>query len=127
MNHTWAQPVKHQIALQDRDGTTKRAIELLMRNGSKLQTLAYVELCMPRGRDWAETEARFIDTQGNYIQVDGFAWGYSGEGPHGLFAAFKMFRLPFEMGLIASWSFEHAVIDAQSLLVHNCQCAEVTK
>lgn len=127
MKHEWRQPIKKSIASQLDDGVTKHALDLVKSNKSKLNDLAFVELMMPRGKDWAESRVRFIDSQGKFIQVDGFSWGYGGEGPNGLAQAFEMFGIPIHIHQIAGWNYEHIVLDCAIPSVHflECRCPKI--
>jgi hypothetical protein len=129
MNHTWQQPTKNPIAMQTNQGVTEHSLSLLNSVKSKLHNVAYVELMMPRGKDWAESQVRFIDSAGRFAHLDGFSWGYGGEGPHGLAKAFEMLGIPVFINQIAGWNYEHIILDCEIPAVHfiECHCLPLEK
>ncbi len=127
MNHTWQQSVKNPVTMQINQGVTKRSLDLLKSVKSKLHDVAYVELMTPRGKDWAESQVRFIDSTGRFAHLDGFSWGYSGEGPNGLAKAFEMLGIPIGIHQIAGWDYEHIILDCEIPAIHfiECHCLKV--
>lgn len=108
----WLQPVTHNVYTQENQEITKYSLAALGKYRDELSPLRYVEIMAPYGLGNGEYLVRFIDSQGNYIQLDGLSWGYWGEGPHGLETAMQSFNLPYTIQEIGHMNSDHMIIDA---------------
>ncbi len=123
IKHTWARPVQKSYIVRDVDnGVTRESLKLLKEYKNLLGPLEYLELIQPFGQEFCESLVRFIDKDGEYIELDGLAWGYGGEGPRGLATACKMFGWNIDIHDIARWSAEHLIIDAYTHSTVVCKC-----
>ncbi len=124
VKHTWTLEVTEPVAVQSQDGTTARAVALARAHVEQLGQAQYVECIMPYGDKYADSLVRLIDRNGNYIELDGVSWGYSGAGPHGLSEVFKMFQIPIGLDRIAHWGQEHLVIHVSGISALQPACTQ---
>ena len=120
--HNWDRPVKSPIAVETQNGVTQRSLATVKTHQPKLHSLLFVELIAPFGKAWADYLIRLIDEKGNYIELDGVAWGYAGEGAHGLVEVFKMFNVPIGIHHVSGWHKDHYIIDVQNPVILDCHC-----
>lgn len=121
--HFWMFQVKRAIEVEENNGITAESLQLLKQRLPDLGRIEQVELLMPFGEGYADSRTRFINVKGEYIEVDGFGWGYGGEGADGLAKAFEMLRLPIYIQHIAAWRSEHIRIDVSNPCIYPpCSC-----
>ena len=67
------------------NGVTRMSTEFLTKNLQKVTG----EVITIEGRidEWKDNWVEFITDTGDSIMVNGFSWGYGGEGPRGLYDA----------------------------------------
>lgn len=124
--HTWQKAVVSYRSQTLEGGVTKESLDMIMTQGKYLGPLSWVEIMMPYGASHPDTLTRFIDWNGRYIQVDGFSYGYAGEGPNGLVRALGILGLSITINTVSSWKAEHLILNigdlGRSFSVEECQC-----
>ena len=73
--------------IQEPTGVTARSTEFVHKNLPELGRIVKITGLLRGDRLDQEGDQHWVvfsDARGNHIAVDGFSWGYAGEGPHGL-------------------------------------------
>lgn len=122
MNHKFQIIPNRLLASDEGHGITRRSLEVVKNNQKKLGDLYIVEMVNPKGKEACDSVVRLFNADLDYIEVSGFTWGYSGEGPHGLVKALEMFNCPITIYEVTRLDGDHYILYPNTTVFDSCNC-----